>query len=348
MTIQKADPGGEYYFSLGITAPNQWGSTSGGPSLVNNAPAGRATLYAISMVTNGSFTDWVLSSNFPTLIVGGAFYVPAIGAFNANTTPLAFFDAATTQCDVRINTSGNLQITRNGTVLGTSTNALVSGSGWHYFEFQATFATGTGGSAQVWVDNISWLSVSSVNTSNSGNAFANHARFGWSGGGGTPGYWKDMYCLDTGTGVNTSRLGDIQIGPLYPNSAGPKQDFSNTGGGSQTISVQDGIAHTGTWPDGDTTYISDSVSGHISDFNHQTLGAGTVYAVLHVSYIRSDAGAVNFQQYTNSSGTIHTGSSTPAGGSYNYFFDIMEQDPATSAQWLVSGVNAATNGCKIP
>lgn len=345
MALQKADPGGEYYFSVGISAGGVWSGTTGTVGLTNTAPAGRLTTYAITVATNAG-VDFSYATNFATMVMGGAYYIPPGTNFTVQPI-MVTFDLANVQTDLRNDVSGHLVFTRNGTVLGTSTNAFSPGQGWVYIEIQVTINS-TVGAAQVWVNGVSWLNLTGVNTQATANAYMNKTRWGSCIINSAGGFWKDMYSLDTGTGANTSRLGDIQVGVSYPNSAGPKQQWANTGGASQTASVQDGISHTGTWPDGDVTYISDSSSGDISDFNHQALGTGTVYGIIHTSYVRSDAGAANFEQYTNSSGTIHTTSSIAVGTSYNYYFDIEEVDPATSSQWTVSGYNAATFGVKIP
>jgi hypothetical protein len=112
--------------------------------------------------------------------------------------------------------------------------------------------------------------------------------------------------------------------------------------------VQDGRSGSGTRPDGDTTYISDSTAGHISDFAHDTLSAGSILGVIHTSYARSDVGTANFQQVAISGPTVHYSATIPAGNTYNYYFDILENDPNTGAAWTVSNFNAATFGAAIP
>lgn len=344
--IQFVDPGGEYYFSLGPTSL-VW-STTAGITLVSNAPAGRLTTYAITAgsIISNQFTRF-LGASFVTLWAGMAIYIPAAWLTSSGTQLISLLDSGSNQVDVRSNAAGNLIITRNGTVLGTSANTITNGSGWHYIEFRGTI-NGSTGSAEVWVDNVQWLSVTGVNTQTSGNASANQVKFYGNSGSQPAAFFKDIYILDTASGANTTRLGDSQVVVIFPNSAGPSQSWTNNGGASQTASVQDGIGHTGTWPDGDTTYISDSVSGHISDFVPQTLTAGTIYGIVHVSYVRSDAGATNFQQYTKSSATVHTTANISVNASYNYYFDVEETDPNTSTAWTATTFNNATYGVKIP
>lgn len=344
MGLQMIDPGGEHYFSLGITAAGAWSESGGSMALTSTAPAGRSSQYALVQNANGAFVGWFFPTNYATVVIGAAIYIPVNG-FTANTAIMQLFDGATLQVDVRVDALGHLVITRNGTVLGTSTLAIVNGSGWHYFEFQATINSSTG-AAQLWVDGVSFLSLTGQNTQNTANAFTNKLRYTASTPTGNA-YFKDMYMLDTGTGARTARLGDSTVAPYYPSSAGVNQQFTASGG-TQLSDVQDGTTHSGTWPDGDTSYISDSTSGHISDFNHQALSlTGSIYGVVHVTYARKDdAGGRNFNQVCLSSGTTETSANIALGNSYQYYSDILEQDPHTSADWTVSGFNAASFGAK--
>lgn len=359
MAIQFADPGGEYYYNTGLSGAGTPFSTIwdsyfvATTSLVSNAPSGRATTYAIGQGPNGSFITKYLSTGFATLVVGAAIYIPANWLPVSNATVLLqLYYNGNQQVDVRCTSAGNLYFTRNGSAaLGGvySVNALANGSGWHYVEAQFTVNNVTG-AAQVWVDNVSWLSVSGQNTRGDGaNNLANQVRFYNSFTNGQPTtYWKDMYILDTGTGVNTSRLGDITVGVEYPNAAGVNNAWTpNTG--TPVSTVQDGITYVGTWPDGDTTYIADGNIGDTSDFAHQALSlTGTIYGVVHASYLRKDdAGSRSVAQVCISNGTTETGVTISLGNSYVYYFDVLENDPHTAAPWTLFNFNNATFGTVV-
>jgi hypothetical protein len=345
MAVDFVEPGGEYYYSLATPlAPGAWsGAPFGGAGLVNNAPAGASTTYAISL-TPGAFLYKNLSTNFATFIHGERLYIS--GAFTPNSIVFQFMDEATNQVEIRVDALGHLYATRNGTQVGTSsTLQLVAASGWNYIEAQVTFNSTTG-AVEVWANNAVFLNLTGLNTVNSGNSYCNRIQLGNPCGATV--YVKDVYMLDTSTGVNTTRLGDITVGILWPNAAGVNQSWSNNGGASQTASVQDGIAQTGTWPDGDATYISSNTPNQISDFAHQTLAlTGTIFAVLHVMYTRKDdAGARQIAGVCLSSATTAVGATQNLGNTYQYFMDVIENDPNTSAPWLVAGLNSATFGVK--
>lgn len=345
MAVQFAYDGGLINYSLATpTSPGQWSSAVA--TLVNNAPSGAATTYAIALVAGGSGNvNKILSANYAGSVTGFRFYVS--GSFNAGGILWQGLDGANSQIELRTDALGHIYVTRNGTQIGsTSTLQLVANQGWTYGDVNPVIATGTGGSVLVYINNVQWLNITGVNTSNTGNAWIN--RFVISNPFTITMYLRDVYFVDTGTGQNTSRLGDVTIGLLFPNAAGVNQQWTNNGGASQTASVQDGITQTGTWPDGDATYISSSTTNQISDFAHQTLTlTGTIFAVGHAMYVRKDdAGSRTTAGVCLSGSATAVGATQNLGNSYQYFTDWIEQDPNTSAQWLVSGLNSATFGIK--
>jgi hypothetical protein len=350
MAVIFADPGGEFYFGLGVLGAGIWNAENG-VSLVNSAPSGRQAAsdgkfygFQFNAGSNQTLTK-IFAPNYSHLIVGWAFYLSAT-AWTNNSVIVAFQDAGTNQCDLRTNASGQVFFTRNGTVIGSASTVPLT-AGWNYLEVEIVFATAATGSVQCWLNGVSITSTSSVQTTTSGNAYANRLIFEGSNSGGVD-YMKDVYVLDATTGANTTHLGDVTVGVKYPNAAGVNQQWTPNAS-TQVSRVQDGITHTGTWPDGDTTYISDGTAGDISDFAHETLTlTGTLYSVLHISYVRKDdAGARAFRQVCLSGATTETnGADISATNTYLYYFDILDQDPNTSAQWTVANYNAATFGAK--
>lgn len=339
-----ADPGGEQYFSLGLTASGIWDIVNGG-SLSNAAPAGRATQFGISLNGSGNGLTKFLNASYSSLVPGVAIYIPALW-LNTNPTPIIqLLDTGSNQCDLRVNSSGQLIFTRNGSQLGSpSANQITNGSGWHYFE--AAFVVGSSVTLQAWVDGVSWLTVNTVNSQSTGNASANQVRF-YNGNQTAISYWKDFYILDTSHGINVARLGDISVQVKYPSGAGVNSAWAaNTG--TALAAVQDGTTHTGTWPDGDTTYIADSTPGDVSDFAHQALAlTGNIFGVIHQSYMRKDdAGTRSVAQVCLSNGSLEQSPTIGLGNTYTYYTDILEIDPHTSSAWTVSGYNAATFGVK--
>src|SRR3981189_3205610 len=100
--------------------------------------------------------------------------------------------------------------------------------------------------------------------------------------------------------------------------------------------------------DSDTSYNSDSTSGHIDDFTHGTLSAvSSIDAVALTVWARKDdAGARSIKNVILSTGTELDGASNSLGTSYAGFTDLYLTDPHTSAAWLKANWDSATFGYK--
>jgi hypothetical protein len=346
MAVTFADPGGEYYFSLGINGSITAGvwTSQNSCSLVSTAPVGRAAasdgkFYAI--FSNGGNVAKNLGVNYTHQVMHFAMYftTPPLGV-----TLFQYKDIATVQTDLRVDGAGHLQIFGNGVQLGS--NGPVVSAGWQFFELDVTFAITAIGAAQAWLNGVSAVTATSVRTAVT-NAYSNGFSITLNNAGT---YLKDVCILDATTGTNVAHLGDITVGVKFPNAAGTNQAWTPLSG-TQVSNVQDGITHTGTWPDGDTTYISSATAGQISDFAHETLasiGAGTLYCVIHVTYARKDdVGSRAFRQVCLSGATTETnGVDISATNTYLYYFDPLDQNPNGPATWTVTTYNAATFGVK--
>lgn len=123
---------------------------------------------------------------------------------------------------------------------------------------------------------------------------------------------------------------------------------TNTASAAFQCPVQIGINQTGTRPNGDVVYVFSNTANQVIDFVHQTYNLpGIILAIAHLSNARKDdTGTRIFQQYSNSSGTITTTPNISPGNSYQYWINILENDPNTGTQWSSSGFNAAVFGVK--
>lgn len=218
MTVQFAESGAQYHFN-NSGGPGVWGG-GGQPATTAAAPAGRSSTFAYT--NNGNNATTPAYANFGTIISGYAVYINALGS---NATIIGYFNAGAAQCDVRKNTSDNLVFTRNGTVIGgTSTRALTIG--WHYIEFKAIFSTAGAGTCEVVVDGVTWLTSTSLTNATTVNT-ANQTQFSVTT---VCLYARDFYVLDTGTGTNTTYLGDITVAEIFPTAPGTNSAWA-TGSG---------------------------------------------------------------------------------------------------------------------
>src|ERR1700756_4080035 len=171
MSTIHADPGGEYYFSLGAASAltaGIWDELTG-LSLVSTGAAGRAAasdgkIYAFSSSSGNQLAGKHFASNYSHMIEDYAVYTTT-PTWQTGSPILAFTNGTavtTTQCDIRMDANGHLVITRNGTVLGTSTVSMTAG--WNYVELDVTCATGATGAADAWLNGVRVLHLTSVQT----------------------------------------------------------------------------------------------------------------------------------------------------------------------------------------
>jgi len=351
MAVQRVDPGGLDIASTTTLLLN--GGFNNDNSLVgitNAAPAGRSNARAYTTSVANSFVGWWFTVGWQETIFAFAYYNPN-AVFANNIRICNCQDGATTQVDCRTDATGHLFFTRNGTAIGSASTQILNIVGWYIIQFRVKVDNSVG-FAELRVKDptgvtSTWLSVSGVDTQATANASANRFYVISRNSGGNQ-YWKDIVILDTGTGIYRDYLGDITVKTLYPRSgdATYQQWAPNTG--TQVSCVQDGVTHTGTYPDGDTTFISDTVSGDISAFQVDTLlQAGAIYGVVHAIYARTaSTGTIN-EVLVQSGAVVKTGSTITLTTSYLWYQDVSEQNPVGPATWSSMFVNMTHPGSKI-
>jgi hypothetical protein len=101
--------------------------------------------------------------------------------------------------------------------------------------------------------------------------------------------------------------------------------------------------------DADLSYISSSTPGDRQTFDFPDLGTtGTVKAVQITAVARKDdAGTRTLAPVVRRGTTNYDGTGTPLSASYVAVGNVYEQDPSTSAAWLVSGIDAGEFGIKV-
>ena len=143
--------------------------------------------------------------------------------------------------------------------------------------------------------------------------------------------------------ISDDIMGDVIIDTVRPVGNGVAQDWvANTGTTSGAIDDPNGAS------DGDTTYISSSVSGDKSEF---TLGdlSGSSAAILavqpRVKLKKTDAGPRPYRAYLLSAAAVANGSIVDAPTAYGWSLgDIIELNPDGSVDWTDSAVNALEVG----
>jgi hypothetical protein len=295
-----------------------------------------------------------------TLLVGLAFRYTA--AIAESTYLLTIGDQgvlrANNQVGVAINSGGTLTLYRNndastGTLpgaavgsaiaLGTTTAALAVGA-WNYLELSITIHN-SAGAAELRINGVSALTLSSVDTQFTANATANvvglgGARFT------NPYAFDDFYLADTvaGDGVTTF-LGPQKIVAVIASAGnGTHTDWTPSTGTDHGALVDEAT------PNGDTDYVSSSTVGHRDSFNFAALGiTGVVTAVQAVGWARnSDAGARTINHCTRIASTTYDGgTNTALDVTYRAARQVWTTSPATAAAWTIAEIDAAEFGVRI-
>lgn len=248
---------------------------------------------------------------------------------------VAWYDSAPTiQCELRLTSTYQLQVTRNGTVLATGSRVLEAGR-WYYVEWTLNIAD-AGGSTVVAVDQVTDINASGLDTRN-GLATAQRFRVGMdiNDGNGCPIDMTDLYIADDAT-----RRGDCRIDVLLPNGAGTHADWTGA-----ATDVDDPAT-----PDDDTTYATTATAGHRSTFALGALAAGAVsvkgVAVNH-RMRKDDAGARTARAMVRSGATDDPSDTFSVSDSYAWRQALWDDNPDTGAAWSVAAVNALEAGAEL-
>ena len=194
---------------------------------------------------------------------------------------------------------------------------------------------------------VTATTATGVNTQATGNASANQlVLFGGGLGVGESivNYFDDLYLCDGLGSVNNTFLGDIRVQALLPTSDGAATDWTPSAGSDHYALVNEVPS------DGDASYVASATPGDIDEYGVTPIAvaSGTVFGVQVGLYARKDdAGSRNIAPVVRESGTDHVGSDIALGASYAYYFQVYDEDPATSAAWTIAGINGDQFGVKV-
>lgn len=298
---------------------------------------------SMRMTTFNSYATKVLDSQ-ATWIVGVAFRCS--GLLNSGSI-ISLLDSGSGQVDLRVKSDGNLQVTRNGTLLGTGTSPLSTNT-WYFIELKVKIDPSTG-TVDVHVNGSSVISLSGQNTRATSNSSANSIALGQaiSQVSGVTLDFDDLYICDSQGSTNNTFLGDCRVDCYLPTGNGTNSQFTNSSGNSTNNYTK--INETSQ--DGDTSYVADAT---VNDIDSYAI-TGLVHTPLNIYGVQTniiakadDAGARSIAPLLYRSSTAYAGTSVSLGStSYADKLQIYEQDPATSASWTKTNLNATEFGVKV-
>lgn len=256
---------------------------------------------------------------------------------------------ATTHLTLMLNASGFLELRRGttaGTLLATGTTQL-SANVWNYIEIRATIAD-SGGVCQVRLNGSTSNEIDfSGDTKNAGtNSSIDSLELARSGTG-ISCDWTDVYICDTSGSLNNTWLGDVRVANLVPVADGAASGLTGSDG-NQVSNWQ----QVDELPFSSTDYNGATVGGTLADTYGLTdlpAATGSVKGVaLNVSAAKTDAGAATINLRARSGGTNYDGAGITPTTTYATYQQIRETDPATSAAWTQSAVNALRSASRWP
>jgi hypothetical protein len=331
-------------------------SSNGGPG---GAPCVSVTAGNTGQVLSGRVRAAGASANN---VIRGALWFkasasPTTATSGANAAFLKLHDiTAGRQANIFIDTTGKLVVTASGsdisipTTLRTGTT-IVTDNNWHHLQFQYTSGASGTGNVVIKLDGNAEISFSG-DTRAGGSATNDFTRVEvvelWPMlAGGTLSYAFPLFWDDTAGGLTGQLSSPHKMEALATSGAGDSTQFTLGAGSSNFSAVGDSAVN-----DGDTSYVTDSVSGHKDLYqmaNMASTPVGIYTVVVNNVVAASDAGSINFAAKVKTGTTEATGSTVAvAGTGYRTVQQEFSTDPSTSAAWTKSGVDGMQSGPSLP
>lgn len=311
------------------------GGASGTFSLVTGRTGNCARIVQVNNVS--AFLERVIDSQ-AEWYVGFAFRFSA--AYIATHNFVRFVDGSTLQCEVSVDSSRRIVISRNGTVLATSTVTLNTNQ-WYYVEVHAVI-NNTTGVLDVHLDETSIVSVTGANTRGGTNNSADRIQIGDGAANGTATNidFDDMYIAD-GTSSQTF-LGDRAVKVTAPTGAGATTAWTPSTG-ANWAAVDEQPAND------DTDYVSSATVNQVDTYAFADLGAnvGAIDAVNVVLRARKDdAGTRQVAPVARPGSTDRVGATKTLSTTYQLVDNLWLTNPDTSSAWTRTAFNASEFGVK--
>lgn len=233
-----------------------------------------------------------------------------------------------------------------GTLIGTSSLTMTQDA-WHLIEWRHQMTSTSAGTTELWVDGTRVINVSGDNT---GTANVNVASLVlgviWGATASTTYFaFDDIAVNDTAGTINNGRIYDGRVVLLKP-----------TGAGSNTNQTRGGTDSGANWsqvdelPPSMTDYVYSATAGTRDTYALQDLPAGA-WAVNCCEVLaygqNNDTNPGSLGLTVKSGATTNEGSAQAMATTAQYFRQLYETDPATTAAWSTSAVNALEAGTTV-
>lgn len=287
----------------------------------------------------------IFDADLVTAAVGYAMFLPSLPTDSKSVTLAQFRDNANeAQLTVCLSSTGQV-IAKAGTmaggsVIGTSAPCVYDSS---YQHVEVKGVIGAAGGVEVRINGVTVLNVTGVDTQPDGTESTTAQVL--VGGASTaitgfPPYMlvDDLYAWDTTGAANNDFLGDKKVYTRLPDADTPTADWVPATGLLQ-YPMLDNVP-----PLDSSEYIFAEEAATQTQVGLSEL-PGEIVAISGVqTYTRAfktDAGDANLQVSVVSGVTVEPGLDRPLSQAPIWYTDVVENDPATGAPWLLADLNAA-------
>lgn len=315
-------------------------------SAVGTVQAGRISGHSMRLTTGTTYIGKTVSASASTLIVGFGFYMDAHAT--GEQVILQLWDETNIQGTLAIQTTGLWKYYRGGTLIGStgtllgtsSGSALVDGT-WMYVELKVKIHATTG-TVDININGVNTLSLTTQNTDRTSSGIVTGFMFEGSGTSADHTQFDDVYVCDNAGSINNAMLGPQVVRMLLPSSDAGTNQFTPDSGSTHYNRLTEN-------PQDTTTYLADSTTGDRELFGVSGLNIGSVNGLqINAVAAITDATVYSIKNSTHTSGGTDTDQSgaTIADTNYQTVSNVLETNPQTSSQWVVSEVNSTQFGFK--
>lgn len=258
---------------------------------------------------------------------------------------VALMDGGSAQVELCVDTGRRLQVTRNGTAVGSPSTGTINFGQWYYIEWFVVISNGlTADQCNVYVDGTQYLALGSGDTQNTANATAD--RFRLQNFTGFHGVSFDDVFASLESSTLPTLIGDTRVVTLSPSGNGNSSQFVGSDGNSTDNYLL--VDETGSIDDAD--YVQSSNVGDKDTYamGNLTVTATAIHAVqLSLGATKDDAGARTARGLVRISGTDYESSDLTVSSSNTVLTPIWLTSPATSSAWTQSEVDGMEAGVKV-
>jgi hypothetical protein len=336
-TIAQASPKWTQSGAIANTWVDGTFGRSGGPALV---------------VSWGCLMTHSFGTAYTTLIAGTRWQATGTafaGASATNSNLFLFRDGGTTLIAILVDDTGKIWVSNGASTAIADSGAWTTVRGVnHYYEVKIVFSA-TVGTVELRVDGVARINVTGKNTLGSGVSCTNVSTGQASTAGSPKYYYSDLYINDTTGTVNNDFEGDINVDYFPVNGAGASQQ-STIGGTTPAATRWQGVDDAGSAGPDDGVTLNVLATGQKDTFtiNASSLPASaTVKSAQVIARAASDNAGINTDRVIARSGTTEAESADlSVVTTWQTLTYIAETDPATSAAWTVSGLQAMQVGLR--